>query len=59
MTLLNLEHGGQQSNGALVNEEGRSLLVPGSFRVVVPPQGREPSDHRVVRFAIDLPEEQA
>lgn len=51
--------GSARIDRALVNEAGRKLLVPGSFRVVVPPRGREPSDHRVVRFAIDLPEEHA
>jgi endonuclease/exonuclease/phosphatase family metal-dependent hydrolase len=39
----------------LTNEAGRERLVPGSFRVEIPHAGREPSDHRVVRFAIDLP----
>jgi hypothetical protein len=40
----------------LTNGAGRGLLVPGSFRVEVPPAGWEPSDHRVVRFAVDLPD---
>lgn len=45
--------GGRRIDRGLVNDAGRHMLVPGSFRVEIP-DPPFPSDHRVIRFLLDL-----